>query len=148
VIYRLLYKLLHDQADIRDRVGTRIYAENVPAGVQGECIVIRLISGEAQNHLANEADLAQRDVQIDFYAARAAAAESGFELVRLLLSGFSGEVDVLNDQGSVTAVEVSSINLLRPGMFLDAPTDGTDVWTKRFSGDFEVFHSQDVPTHV
>jgi hypothetical protein len=55
---------------------------------------------------------------------------------------------VLNDVGGETTVAVSSINLLRPGMFLDAPTDGSDAWTKRFSGDFEVFHSQDVPTHV
>lgn len=159
MIYRLLGKLLHDQADIRNRVGTRIWFENAPSMVgmtaeqkkqfEGPCIIIRNFSGSAETHLQNECDMAMPMVQIDAYDKTATKSHSLYELIRKRLSGFGSEtVSVLNDEGEEEDVFVSSIILRRPGMFTEEPRNGSDVWTLRYTADFEVFHSQSVPTHV
>lgn len=149
MIYRLLYKLLYDAADIRNRVATNIYASNVPAGVKGECIVMRRVSGSPNSYLESESDLATRMVQIDFYSKSATDAESGWELIRNAISGRGPEnVQVLNSSGTESTIRLGAINLIRPGDEIDEPHDGSDQWSYRFSGDFEVFHSQNVPTHA
>lgn len=155
MIYRLLGKLLYDQPDVRNRVGTRIWLENQPAfnslaaDQKGACIIIRNFSGSTETHLTNECDMAMPMVQVDFYDASATKAHSGFELVRRLLSGYGPEtVAVLNDEGEEEDVFVSSIILRRPGMYTEEPRNGSDVWVHRYTGDFEVFHSQSVPTHA
>lgn len=149
MIYRLLYRLLHDAPDIRNRVGTRIFSHNAPAGTKGECIILRRISGTVNSHLTNEATLAQSTMQIDFYAKTARDAESGGELVRMLLSGYQrSAVSVLNLQGTETSVTLDACNLLRPGEVVDEPRDGSDQWSYRSIADYELFYSQDVPTHA
>lgn len=148
MIYRILYSLLHDSAAIRDRVAFRIYPENAPAKTQGECIVIRQISGSINNHLLNESDCAQMTMQVDFYAESATKAHSGYQLVRNRLSGHSGAATYLDDAGEESTSAVSACNLIRPGTLVNEPRDGSDRWSYRVSADFEIFHSQSVPTHV
>lgn len=148
MIYRILGKLMHDSAEIRDRVGSRIYFENAPAGVTGECIILRHLSGTVNQHLGNEADVAQPLMQIDFYADSVAKAHSGYQLVRNLLSGYRGTATYLDDDGDEATSEIQGCNLLRPGMLVNDPRDGSDEWSYRYSADFEVFHSQSVPTHA
>lgn len=148
MIYRILGKLLRDSADIRDRVATRIYFENAPAKTQGECIIIRNISGSVNNHLTNETGVAQPLVQIDFYAENASKAHSGYQLVRNLLSGYRGTATYLDDDGEESTAEIQGCNLVRPGALVQEPRDGSDQWSYRYSADFEVFHEQTVPTHL
>lgn len=149
MIYRIIGKLLHDSAAIRDRVGTRIYFEHRPASdpLAGEYIVIRFISGAANNHLENEADCAEGDVQVDFYGQTVTDAERGYSLIRNRLSGFDAEVTYLGSDGAEASADVQC-NLLRPGMLVSTPADASDQWAYQFSADFQVFYSQTVPTHL
>jgi hypothetical protein len=148
VIYYLLYALLYGCAEIKDRVGTQIYPENAPQGTVGECIVLRKLSGTAHNHLTNEADCVERLIQIDFYGRTVTEAEEGYELIQNLLSGYGpADVDV-ERSGTTTTVRVSTINRMRDSNTVDAPANGSDVWTKQCSCDFQIFHSQPVPTHA
>ena len=155
MIYRLLGKLMYDQPDIRNRVGSRIWFENQPefnklaADQRGPCIIIRNFSGSAETHLQNECDMAMPMVQIDAYDQSATKAHSLHELIRSLLSGYGpATVSVLNDEGEEEDVRVSSIILRRPGMYTEEPRNGSDVWVHRYTSDYEVFHSQSVPTHA
>lgn len=148
MIYRLMYKLLHDSADIRHRVATRIFAEHAPASTQGACIIIRHISGTAIDAVENETGLADNTIQIDFYDENITKCESGYQLIRNRLSGYRGDVDILDERGEEETITVTGINLLRPGGLVESPQDSSDKWTCRYSADFQVFHTQDVPTHV
>lgn len=155
MIYRIIGKLLHDSPAIRDRVASRIHFENAPAQdplnptrTMGECIIIRYLSATVNNHLLNESDCAQPMVQIDFYAESVSKAHSGYQAIRNLLSGFNGEATLLDDVGTEATTRISACNLIRPGMLLEEPQDSSDKWRYRYSADFEVFHSQSVPSHV
>jgi hypothetical protein len=146
---------MHDQADIRSRVGTRIWFENQPAfntlaaEQKGACIIIRNFSGSAETHLQNESSMAMPMVQIDAYDSSVSKAHSLYQLIRNLLSGYGPEtVSVLNDDGEEESVRVDAIILRRPGMYTEEPRNGGDVWTHRYTGDFEIFHSQSAPTHA
>ena len=147
MIYRLLYRLLYDSPDVRDRVGTRIYPERAPASVVRPFIVLRFAGSTVNAHLSNETGLAERLMQIDYFDDTASGAESGMERVRLLLSGYSGDVDVLDDLGDEQTLSVV-VNLDDVGLIPYAPQDGSDKWIYRASTEAQVFHSQDVPTHV
>jgi len=154
MIYRLLYKLLHDSDDIRNRVGSRIFAENAPAPrldaykrpIPEEYIVLRNFSGSADYHLEAETDCANPTVQIDCHATPATAAESLYQLVRNRLSGFSGVVDVLGEGGTEEEMTVHECRIIRPGMTVESPRDASDQWSYNHSADFEIYHSQSVPT--
>lgn len=145
MIYRLLYKLLYDAPNVVDRVGTRIFAEHAPQKTQGACIIIRNLSGSAENHMGGETDCAMPTVQVDAYDSSAPRAEELYQAVRNRISGFRGNVSVLDSTGSEQTVSVHEIALRRPGMFIEEPRDASDKWTYRYSADFEVFHSQSVP---
>lgn len=147
MIYRIIYSMLHGSDDIRNRVGARIFPERVPAGVSGECIVISHISSEVENHLQNESDCAIPTIQVDFYSNTVTGAESGYQLIRNLLSGFLGSVNYLGGDGDEETTRVAC-NLVSPGMLEEEPADGSDQWIYSYSADFQVFHSQTVPTHV
>lgn len=147
--YRLLYKLLHDDTEITDRVGTRIYAENAPAKTVGPCIVLRMLSTDPSYHLQNETSVAAVTMQVDYYDSSATLAEVGYQLIRNLLSGRTpANVTVLNELGEEETVRVQAVVTRRGGMLIADPRDGSDRWSYRFSADFELFHSQDVPTHA
>lgn len=148
MIYRLIYKLLFDCLEFRSRVGTRIFAEHAPANTAGECCVIRIISGAAEYGLDSECDCARPMVQLDFYSENATKAESLYQIARNRLSGFYGSVDVLNASGVEEPVDVSECLLIRPGALVDEPRDASDRWTHRWSADFDIVHSQSVPTLV
>jgi hypothetical protein len=155
MIYRIIGKLLHDSPAIRDRVASRIHFENAPAQdprnptqTMGECIIIRHVSSAVNDHLQNESDCAQPTVQIDFYAESVSKAHSGYQAIRNLLSGYRGEATYLDDDGTEATTEIHGCNLIRPGALIEEPRDSSDKWRYRYSADFEVFHSQDVPTHV
>ena len=145
MIYRLLYKLLHDSAAVRDRVGARIYAEHAPAEVQGACIIIRNLSGRAEAGLDGESDCAMPMIQVDCYDDSMTKAESLYQLVRNRMSWFRGSLSVLNESGGETEVDVHEASLIRPGAFIEAPRDASDRWSYRYSADFEVFYEQAVP---
>lgn len=146
MIYRILYKLLHDSEEVRNRVGTRIFAENAPESTQGACIILRNLSGRAESGLDGETDCAMPTLQLDCYDDSATKAESLFQRVRNRLSGYRGTVEVLDIDNAVTDIDVHEITLLRPGMFIEEPRDASDRWSYRYSGDFEVYHEQSVPT--
>jgi hypothetical protein len=149
MIYRLLYKLLHDQPDVRNVVGTSIFAEHAPDNHKGPCIILRVISGTVNSHLLNESDVAQPMVQVDAYDETRLKAERLGNLVRLLLSGYQPtNVALLDPTGGAVTVRVQGINLIRPGMQIEPPQDDSDRWRYRWSADYEVFHTQDEPTHV
>lgn len=143
-----MYKLLHDSEEIRNRVATRIYAEHAPANSQGACIVLRHISGTAIDAVENETGLADNTMQVDFYDETITKCESGYQRIRNRLSGYRGEVDVLAENGEEETITVTGVNLLRPGGLVESPQDASDKWSTRYSADFQIFHTQDVPTHV
>lgn len=146
MIYRLLYKLLHDAAEVRNIVGASIFAEHAPDSHRGPCIILRAISGEAHYHFGGESDCANPTVQIDCYGASSTAAHKLYQWVRNAISGYRGSVDVLDDAGSLSPIVVSEISILRPGALVEEPRDASDKWAYRWSADFQVFHSQSVPT--
>ncbi len=147
MIYRLIYKLLYDAPGVRDRVGTRIYARQSPAGVTGENIVISLVGGTIHNHVSNECSVGERMVQVSFFADSAVLAESGFELVRLRMSGFADELEVLDPTGTPRDYTVQA-NLVAANDSVGSPQNASDRWAHQHSGDFQVFFEQDVPTHA
>jgi hypothetical protein len=149
MIYRLLYKMLHDAPDVRNLVGVRIYGGHAPDETQGPCIVLRKLSSTINSHLRNEASIAQPTVQIDYYDSSMSKAEAGGEIIRLLLSGYQRAVfSVIGPTGALIDVTVDSVQLRRAGEVIDEPRDASDRWSYRHSADYEVFHSQAVPTHV
>lgn len=143
-----MYKLLHDSAEVRNRVGTRIFPEHAPANTQGACIVLRHISGTTIDAVENETGLADNTMQVDFYDETITKCESGYQRIRNRLSAYRGDVDILGDGGTEETIVVTGINLLRPGALVESPRDGSDKWSCRYSADFQIFHSQDVPTHA
>jgi hypothetical protein len=147
MIYRLLYKVLHDSAAVRDRVATRIYPRMAPNGVTGERIVLNVISGIAHNHVSNEVGVGERIVQVSCFADSAVAAESGFELVRLRLSGFKSDIEILDPAGTPREYTFQA-NLINANDLVSEPRDASDKGAYQHSGDFQVFYEQDVPTHV
>jgi hypothetical protein len=147
VIYRLGYKLLYDGADVRDRVATRIYAGQAPGGVAGEHIVMKVVGSQIHNHLTNEAAIGERMLQVSFFADTAVKAESGFELVRLRMSGFDDELEMLDPAGETRNYSIQA-NLVAANDQVSSPQDASDRWAHQHSGDFQVFFEQDVPTHV
>ena len=151
MICKALYKLLHDSAGVRDRVGTRIYADYAPQGSTGECIVLRELSEGPEYHLQNEADCLSTTVQLDYYSNAPMKARSGFRLVRSLLSGRGGPGDDVaheDEHGASVTTHLSSIVIRRAGALPEDPRDGSTEWRHRYSGDFEIFHSQTAPTHT
>jgi iron-sulfur cluster repair protein YtfE (RIC family) len=149
MIYRLLYKMLHDAPEVANVVGARIFAEHAPENTIGACLVLNVISGTINSHLQNESDVAQPMVQVDCYDETPLKAERLYQRVRNLLSGWQpSSIDVLSWEGTDASVRVQAINLIRPGMSIEPPADASDRWKYRYSADFEVFHTQDVPTHV
>lgn len=147
MIYQLLYKLLHDGAAIRNRVGTRIVARRAPADTPGEYIVLNIVGGTAHNHLSNEAGIGERVIQVSYFADSASAAQSGIELVRLRLSGFKGDVEILDPAGDLREYTVQA-NLITSNDFASEPQNASDKWSHQSTADFQVFFEQDVPTHV
>ena len=135
MIYRLLYKLLHDSAEVRNVVGSRIYAEHAPDSSQGACIILRVLSGDAHYHLTAESDCANPTVQVDCYDETTTKAHRLYQHVRNRLSGYSGSVDVLDEDGTETSVVVSELTILRPGALVDEPRDASDRWSCRWSAD-------------
>lgn len=156
MIYRLLGKMMYDSPDIKNRVSSRIYFEyapelkKIPLDQRGPCIVIRKVSGTAETHLQNECDKYAARMQIDCYDSTPTNAESLNELVRLKLSGFGPATveGVLGSDGNEHDIRVDSIIRGTDGMYTDEPRDGSDKWTHRYLTEYEVFHSQSVPTHV
>jgi hypothetical protein len=146
MIYRLLYKLLHDAEEVRNIVGTRIYPEHAPEKSQAACIILRHMSGEAEYHLAGESDCAHGIIQVDCYDASTTKAHRLYQWVRNAISGYRGVAAVLGDGGTEEDVMVSEITILRPGALVDEPRDASDKWSYRWSADFNVFYSQSVPT--
>ena len=148
MIYRIIGRLLHESEAVRNLVADRIFFEVSPAKVTGEFIVLSLTTTTVHNHLQNESDCAEPMVQVDFYAADASRAYSGFQAIHNRLSGFSGSVEYLADDGDYDTTRVSSCNLISHRSLTLRPEDASDKWRFRYSGDFQVFHSQAVPTHV
>lgn len=150
MIYRILYSLLHESANIRDKVGTRIWAENAPAGEPPKkdepYLVLKNFSGSAESHMAGESDCAMPMIQIDCHDKTANLAEQLYQRVRNRVSGFRGTVDVVDDDSIPTTVAIHEIKLLRPGMTIESPQDASDRWSYNHSADFDVFHEQSVPT--
>lgn len=145
MIYRILYRLLNDAEGIRNRVGTKIFAENAPQQTRGEVIVLNRISETPDYHLAGESDCARSVVQVDFYAADPVAGEIGYQLIRNRLSGYSGEVSYLSD-GAEATTRIHESRILRTNTLTDEPADASDKWVHRVSADFEIFWQQSVPT--
>ena len=148
MIYRVLWKLLHDSEAVRNRVSTRIYGDYKPQDAPpGEYIILRHVSGTPIDAVENETGLADDVMQVDFYGQKVADCKSGYQLIRNRLSGYRGTVDVLDYDGEEQEVKVTGINLLRKGSLIDLPQDGSDQWACRYSADFQVFYTQTVPTH-
>jgi len=148
--------MLYESAAVRNRVSSRIYFEHapelksIPVDQRGDCIIIRKLSSNPETHLQNECDMAQPTMQIDAYSTSPTKAESLHELIRNRLSGFGPAMveDVLDSEGNEVDVWVSSIVLRRDNGYIEDPRDASDKWTHRFTADYEVFHSQSVPTHA
>jgi hypothetical protein len=156
VSYRLLGKMLYDSAAVKNRVSTRIYFEHapelrsIPVDQRGDCLIIRKLGSSPETHLTNECDMAAPMYQIDSYSTSPTKAESLHGLVRNRLSGFGPDTitDVLDDEGELSDVFVSSVVMMRNNGYVEEPRDGSDKWTHRYTADYQVFHSQSVPTHV
>lgn len=147
MIHRIIGKYLRDSAEVRNRVGVQTYAEHAPERTTGEHLIISEVSGDVINLLTNEAPKAHSMVQINCYADKAHKARELYELVRNRLSGFKGNVDYLDDDGteSTTLLEVQ---LVRKGMEITDPEDASDNWKYAYSADFSCYYTQTAPTHT
>lgn len=145
--YHIVYQLIQDSQDLRDRVAHRVYPERAPKGTAVDYVVIRHVSGNVEYSLQNEIDCANPTFQLDYYAKTATLATSGFRLLRNRLSAYRGTVTV-NVDGTPTDIAVDSILCRRPGIVIEEPIDGSDQWTIRSSSVWEMFYQQSVPTHV
>ncbi len=151
MIYRLLYKLLHESEAIRNRVGIRIFEENAPerrpTDPKEEYIVLHLISENPDYHLDGEVGTGDAVVQVDCHGSHTSKARSLYQLVRNRLSGYRGSVaDVLTDDGDLVSRDVCELTILRPGMIVGTPQDASDKWSYNCSTDISVFYEQSVPT--
>jgi hypothetical protein len=131
---------LLDDEDVRHVVAERCYAGRVPEGVKGAVIVLQLITRQHHYHLGNEADVVEPTVQIDCYEATSALAEELAEHVRNRLSGCRGAT--AGDMTLQTAIIISDSSST------EEPRDKSDRWIYRVSVDYQIFHSQSVPTHA
>lgn len=126
-------------AAIASIVASRIYASRIPQGVSGAAIVLRNISPEHFNTLANEANVVRAVVQIDCYDSSATKADTLGEKVRNRLSGYRG------DAGNTT---IQSAVIIRDNASTDTPENKSDRWIHRRSLDFSIHYTQAVPTHT
>lgn len=149
MIERVLYAFLRDSEDIRNVVGSRIYAGYAPANTKGPVIILRVISRSRQGKysLQNETDVTEAVVQIDCYEERASLAFELFENVRKRLSGYYGEVTHVSSTGEETTTYIHSATILREDAVYEVRQDASDKWIDRYSADFQIIHTQPVPTH-
>lgn len=146
MILRHVRDYLRDDAEIRDRVdgGTNypgIYADSVPQGHQGECIVLQSVYVQHYYHLGGEAGVRESQVQVTCYSDNAARAESLSELVRDRLSGYRGS---MGDQSPTTIKTCIITNDI--GGSKESPADDSDKFIHAYTTEYKIIHTTTVPS--
>lgn len=142
MIEQLLADFLHDDADIRDRVGARIFPGRAVRGTKGETIIIQEITGIPTYTLDLEAGIAEEFVQVDCYAASPRSAYTLKELVRDRVSGYRGTI------GNTDPAYVESVRIVGGGQEDERPTDSSDQWIHRYRLDLALFVTTSIPSHA
>lgn len=125
MIGRALVKYLASKPAIADRLtaekfGTRIFLRRAPQGCPLPLVVVTVIGGSPDYHLAGELGDTSRVVQVSTYAATDLEAEEIAELIRLApLSGYRGQMDTVRVQAVTIESEID--RLVESGSGGDAP---------------------------
>lgn len=152
MIHRVVGKFLNDSENVRNQLADTtpspgLYFERAPSGVEGKHIIVSNISGQAFNHLTNEASVGNAILQINCYGKHTTQAEQLYQAVRNRISGYQGEVTFLTDDGTEDTVKIAVV-MMRPGMEINDPEDASDEWSYGMSADFSVIYEQTAPTHL
>lgn len=129
--------LLKDSPDVLNLSGGNIVAGNLPAGVAGPAIVIRPINSQPNYSIVGEVGINDSVIQIDCFHSSRPLCHDLAEAVRNRLSGYSG---------SAGDCEIDNAMIISDATFVDAPRNGSDVWTKNVSVDYRIFYTTSVPT--
>ncbi|MCA9232502.1 MAG: DUF3168 domain-containing protein [Planctomycetales bacterium] len=137
MIEKDLKTYLQASAAISDVVGTRIYSSRVAQGIKGALIVLRNITSQREYTLTGEVGVKLSTVQIDAYDQTSVKAQALAEKIRNRLSGYAGAA------GDIT---IQAATIIAERALRDTPVDASDQWTFRYSMDFDIWHTQSVPT--
>lgn len=139
------------QATVSAVLGTKhIYAGRIPQKVADDstytvALVLTRSNTTRYYDLPGEDTIVQSNIDFEFRASQGtppATIDAAFEAVRLVLSGYRGD---MGDVGDVVKVHGCTIerDLMPEPVKL---TDGSDRWTYTYSADFLITHAQAATT--
>ena len=129
MIEQAIYKLLTEDATVRDIVATRVYAQTAPQGRALPFITYTRVSGMHYHDMTGIEGLANVRVQVDCWSDKYAQVKQLAERVRLALDGH---------QGDVGTFDVRSVLLESDNDAFVSPFRGEDTGVHRQSMDFQV----------
>lgn len=146
MIAKYLRDHLRSVAAIRDRVDggadfPGIYADNVPQGHVGECIVLRVIVTDHNYHLGGEVADSGSTVQVTVYSDKAARAFSLMELIRNRLSGYRGLMGDSDETRVKTCIIANDV-----GADIDETAEADDKFIHTYTADYLLIYTTPEPT--
>lgn len=131
-----------ESARVRALVGGRIRPGVLDADDALPAVVYSIVSSQHWHHLQGAAGGGQARVQFAAYAYSAAEAADVAGAIRDALDGFAGRLGDGED-----AIAVYDCTLDNDYERHDPPTPGDHRWRRRRVIDFEVSHSEPLPSH-
>ena len=139
------------QGTVSAVLGTKhIYAGRIPQKVADDstytvALVLTRSNSNRYYNLPGEATIVQSDIDFEFIASTGtppATIDAAFEAVRLVLSGYRGEMGDVGNEVYIHGVTIERDLMPEPVKL----TDGSDRWTYTYSADFKITHNQAATT--
>lgn len=131
---------LRSSANVANLVAERVYNATAPdEGAEFDYVTVQEISSSPEYALSGEVGHALTTVQVDCWSKGSKAGKRAKRIGEAVRNRCSGHT------GTVGETRFWPITLSRPGMIIEDPEDGSGDYIKRWSMDFEVFHTQSVP---
>jgi|WetSurMetagenome_2_1015567.scaffolds.fasta_scaffold00567_25 hypothetical protein len=96
-----LATILEDTTALTALVGTRIYSVMLPQGFTLPAVVFRMTADETERILSGHAGKARTTFEVSYCAVTDTAAETGGEIIRIALDGYSGTVSSVKIQSVI-----------------------------------------------
>lgn len=141
-IQAAFYHHLSNDTTVAGLVSARIYVDVAPSSVAGlNHITFQLISGTHEHHMTAAAGLTRKRVQVDVWATNSVSRDGISEAVREALDGYRGDMGATG-----STVDVRMCHLVNETDGYESPVMGTEFGLFRRTMDWEIWHSESVPT--
>ena len=131
-----LYTFLSTIGEVTDIVGDRIFPQHADEPVY-PCLIYSLVTQSHDHIVTGSAGTARARVQLDCWSYSLADCSIAIEAIRQHLQGF---------QGLLGTIEVVGSHLNNELDLSEKPTDGSNRWLYRKTGDYTIRYRVPIPT--